>query len=126
MNVMNQVKKMSRVEAKMVLPMLYETQYQIFDHVRESNKPMASVAYHDAYDTYKDSLFNDLVYRYEENGIHDVYHMGFLEYINLPKTVTLQLDEQARWVRQRRDKALQDAKKQTAENIDRGGKSTPF
>ena len=126
MNVVNQVKKMGRVEAKMILPMLYETQYQVFDHVRGSNQPMASVAYHDAYDTYKDSLFNDLVYRYEENGIHEVYHMTFLEYINLPKNVTLQLDEQARRVRQRRDKALKEAQQQTSASINKDSKSTPF
>lgn len=126
MKVVTQVKKMNRVEAKMLLPMLYETQYQIFDHVKQSNKPMASVAYHDAYDTYKDSLFNDLVYRYEENGIHEVYHMTFLEYINLPKTVTLQLDEQARWVRQRRDKHLKEAQQQTSNEINKGAKNIPF
>lgn len=125
MNLMSKVKKMNKVEAKMILPMLYETQYGIFDHVKESNKPMASVAYHDAYDTYTDSLFNDLVYRYEENGIHEVYHMTFLEYINLPKTVTLQLDEQARWVRQRRDKALKEAQAKTSQAINAEGK-VPF
>ena len=116
---------MSRVEAKMILPMLYETKYGIFDHVRASDKPMASVMYHDAYDTYKDSLFNDLVFRYEENGIFEVYHMTFLEYINLPKTVTLQLDEQARKVRKRRDDALKQAQQQSAAKLNEGSK-TPF
>ena len=112
---------MGKVEAKVLLPMLYETKYGIFDHVRESTKPMASVEYHEAYDTYKDSLFNDLVYRYEENGIYEVYHMTFLEYINLPKTVTLQLDEQSRWVRERRDKVLKDTQDRTTQalNLDK-------
>lgn len=104
---------MGRVEAKLILSLLYETQYGIYDHTNTGgNRPMAGVAYHPAYDTYAESLLNDLAFRYEENGIWDVFHISFDAYINKPRIYTLQLDDQARQIKQRRDERLRvDASK---------------
>lgn len=110
---MEGVKKLSRLQAGMMLPLLYETQYGIYDHTNPLNvRPMSAEQFHPAYDTYKDSLLNDLVFRYEENNIHDIFHITFHEYIALPRVVALQYDENARWFRKKRDEKAAAAAKE--------------
>ena len=104
-----------------MLPLLYETQYGIFDHTSQSaKKPMAGDSFHPAHDTYKESILNDLCFRYEENSIYDIFHLSFFDYISLPRAVTNQLDENARALRERRDAALNSADKKFKAGLEGG------
>ena len=118
---MENVKKLNRVEAKLMLPLLYETQYGIFDHTSQAaKKPMAGDSFRPAYDTHKDSILNDLCFRYEENSIFDIFHLSFFDYINLPRAVTNQLDENARSIRKKRDAVMDQANKKMKASIEGG------
>lgn len=101
---MENVKRLSPLKAKLVLPMLYETEYGICDHLQLSEtRPLSAEEFQPAYDIQEDSLLNDLIFRYEENSIYDILHLSFFEYIELPRHVTLTLDANARFFRKKRD-----------------------
>lgn len=66
---------------------LYETMYGLYDHTKDQNRPMSTVAFHSGEDINKDSLLEQSMQVYVRKGIKDLFGISYLEFIGLPHDV---------------------------------------
>lgn len=79
---------MNNVEIKIIMGDLYETEYQIYDHLNtRKSRPLSSVAYHESEDINKGSLLKEAFSMYISRGIKDIYGLSILEFLELPKDI---------------------------------------
>lgn len=85
---------MTSIESKLVLTDFYDLELGI-KKPDDVAKPMSSVLYHEEEDTVTSPELNALIRQYNNNKIYDYYHLTFMEYLELPRSITLVLAEQA-------------------------------
>lgn len=74
--------------ARMVLHELYETEFGIYDHIRNiERRPLASVAMFPSEDINDGSLLEESMKVYIEKKIWDLFHLNYFEFISLPRDV---------------------------------------
>ena len=88
--------KLNYIDAQLVMRDLYETRYGIYDHLQSNlNTPFAAVRLHKGEDTISYGLLEDVKKSYKNDGIFEIYHINFLEYLQLPRAICDLLGELA-------------------------------
>lgn len=97
---------LSSVDSKIVLSELYEIKYGIFRHDVIKNRPLASVAFHDAEEVIRDSLLENRMKQYNDKSIYDVFKISFLEFMELPTHIIEMLYHVANQINSSKQKQL--------------------
>lgn len=86
--------QLDAVDAKVVMREMYETRFGIHNHLNKfSKRPLASVAFHGAENTIKDSMLEETLKTYANRNIKDIFGLTVLEFLELPMdVVSLMLD----------------------------------
>lgn len=91
---MNKAPAMNAYDASVILQDMYETVYNIHDHVGNKNlSPLASVALHEAEENSINSNLYEAIDRYHEKGIGELFKLSLIEYLNLPTEICVKLME---------------------------------
>lgn len=98
-------------EADRVLKKHYETVFGIFDHRASqvgSTRPWSGMAHLPGNSLGKYYDIEYLIDKYEENGIWDILHIDFHEYITYPPIKMKELDDKCRTIKDRKAKKKEE------------------
>lgn len=66
---------------------IYETEFGIFNHIKTTNRPLASVAFMDIENTIDGSPLESISRTYVTKGMNKLFGLSLLELINLPRDI---------------------------------------
>lgn len=79
----------SNVDTKIILMDNYESKFGIYQHQLAANRrPLSSVAFHAGEDMVSHSLLAESMRVYEKKKIREIFGLSYLEYMNLPVSVS--------------------------------------
>lgn len=80
-----------------MLTELYETQFQIHNHLRKNSRsPFSSVAFHPSEDTVNGSRKQEAIRNHIELRIHEIVGLDYDHYVNRPPDDVLLINEEVR------------------------------
>lgn len=97
--VISNTPKLNGVDTDTLLRDVYESSYQIYNHLGSSNnakgkkRPLASVALHDSEDITETSLLFNSFETFAQKGIKETFNLNLLEYLSLPTEYCTKLTE---------------------------------
>lgn len=109
---MTTLSNLNSVDSKIVLSELYEIKYGIFRHDTIKNRPLASVAFHEAEEINRDSLLENFMRQYVEKSIYDIFKISFLDFMELPKDINEMMFHVANEINSKKQKQLSDIESQ--------------
>jgi len=83
----NALPKIDGIQRKVVLQDLYETEFNIYNHLRSGNRPLASVAYFECEDFTDNCQLPDMTTIYIDKDIGKLFNLSLLEFLELPSSV---------------------------------------
>lgn len=90
--IITNLNKLDNVDTRIVLQDVYETEFGIFDHLKNSAaRPLSSVAMHPAEDINTDSLLEESIRTYVVKGIKELYGLSLIEFLELPMDIIAML-----------------------------------
>lgn len=91
--VFNKVKSLCSSDAALVMGEMYESAYGIYDHTKiDPNRPLISVAFHEAEDTLATSALYEQINRFADLKIFKYFGISLTEYLDLPTYVCTELN----------------------------------
>ena len=87
-DVFNKVKSLCSSDAALVMGEMYESAYGIYDHTKiDPNRPLISVAFHEAEDTLATSALYEQINRFSDLKVFKYFGISLIEYLGLPTYV---------------------------------------
>ena len=83
----NALPKIDGIQRKVVLQDLYETEFNIYNHLRSGNRPLASVAYFECEDFTDNCQLPDMATIYIDKDIGKLFNLSLVEFLELPSSV---------------------------------------
>lgn len=113
--------KASLIDAKIAMYDMYEYHFGIFNHADAKDRPLASVAFHEAENYTERTVYYDALLEFAEGGFYEIWGLNVQEFLNLPTYVTKMMKEVTREVLQRKSKVV-DEVRANMENASKGKK----
>ena len=81
-------KSVDSITAKMLLREAYEIDYNVFDHDRDTTRPLALVAMHPKENASEHSELYNTIRRFELYGVGAKFNVTLAEFLSLPREIT--------------------------------------